>query len=397
MLSMYLVCELHTLRSSMSVGPTTGGAAGKTFRLGDMLDRHVYGGEGIESVLLLAAGQRIDSLAQLRMLQEAGFEVDFSQSGKPPPSKADGLKRSADSAQRSREEFQQRLLVASKVRQQVSRAASALLAKVRAGGAPDAADLLPAGAELAAQVTSDPYTVASLTHLGRCDEYTLEHSVDVSILMAALASVLGEPQEKLTAIVIAGLLHDVGKQRIPVEILQKPGPLTPAEFEEVKKHPQYGYDIIRNEVKCPQVMALPALQHHEREDGSGYPAGCYGKDMHRYGRMASVADSFDAMTAERVYSDAKSAWSALSELMVRCREQYHQPTVMALVKLLGVFPVGTRIVLDSGERGEVVAPNPADGSRPIVLVDRDRRGHALAYPYNLNLASSERRITGAKA
>lgn len=376
----------------MSTTATKVRKARQTFRRGDRLDESIYA-EG--NILLLASGQRIDSPAQLKMLEEAGFEVDFKTPAKEA-APAPVSKTQADPGLRAQEEFDERVRHAKRVRQGVKKATAELLARVNAGQKPDVDHLLPVASNLAADVTRDPYAIASITHLSQCDDYTLEHSVDVAILMVAIARLLGFPEEEHKLIVLAGMMHDVGKQKVPPEVLHKPGRLTDEEFQEIRRHPEYGYEILKQSEDCPEEVRLVALQHHERCDGQGYPQGLTAEQITPYSRISCVADTFDAMTADRVYKKGASAWYALSELHVRCKEQYDNQAVMALTKLVGVFPVGTRVKLDSGEIGDVVAPNPADSSRPMVRVDRDRHGHPLPYPFNLDLSKSPRHIVGAQ-
>ena len=363
--------------------------------MGDVLNTHVYSDSDGPAVLLLAAGQRIDSPAQLRILKDAGFAVDFTAPSKSAPG-APAVKTTADSGLRAQQEFESRTQSAQRVRAGVTKAAGKLRERLRSGQEPEFENLLPASAELAANVVSDPYAAAAITYLTECHDYIVEHSADVAILMVAIGTVLNRPEGELKALGLAGLLHDVGMQHLSTEILEKPGPLDPAEWREIRKHPMYGYHLLRRS-DCPKTVPIVAKEHHERADGSGYPDGLHGVQIHAHSRIAAVADSFAALTSTRPYRTAISAWRALSELVVQCRGQYDQQVVLALTRLVGVFPIGTKVQLDSGESGVVVAPNPEDGSRPVLRIDRDRHGHALGYSYNLELCASKRRIVSVQS
>ena len=141
---------------------------------------------------------------------------------------------------------------------------------------------------------------------------------------------------------------------------------------------------------------LVALQHHERLDGSGYPYGCDRQTIHPISRLAAVADTFDAMTANRAYRKGMPARQAILELHSSRGNQLDSESVAALIKLIGVYPVGTRVVLAGGEQGTVVAPNPLDTTRPYVLVYHDRNGRPFRQPFTVSLQYSKSSIIGTE-
>lgn len=370
-------------------------------RIGDVLPEPLYGRPpgARQPVLLLAAGHRIESVAQLRRLQEAGFSVDLplaaaSSALQSPESDTSSASRTG-SPPSLRAAIQERAEAAARVRQVISGATRELMGRVREGGRPNIAALEAAGSALVSEVTGDAGTISALTHLRRCDDYTVEHSVDVAILMVAIAQVLGLPESELNAVAVAGLSHDVGKQRVPMAILQKAGRPTPAEFVELRRHPEHGFEILSQCAQLHEAVPLVALQHHERIDGSGYPAGLCLDEIHPFSRIAAVADSFDAMTADRIYRKGCTARHAVLELYSMADKGLDARAVQALIKLIGVYPVGTRVTLDTGERGTVIAANPEDTTRPVVLIDQDGSGRNVATPYALLLASGPHRVVSA--
>lgn len=370
-------------------------------RIGDVLDEALYGQPhgAREPMLLLAAGHRIESMAQLRRLQEAGFLVDLPITEGPSPPEAPEDRTSAPSSSSAspslRAAIQERAAAAVRVREVISGATRELMGRVRTGADPNIEALEAAGSALVNEVSADAGTIAALTHLRRCDDYTVEHSVDVAILMVAIANVLGMREPELTEVAVAGLAHDVGKQRVPIAILNKAGRPTHEEFAELRKHPQYGYEILTECAQLDDAVALVALQHHERLDGTGYPAGLRHEAIHPYSRIAAVADSFDAMTADRIYRKGCSARQAVLELYGMADKTLDVQAVQALIKLVGVYPVGTRVTLDTGERGTVIAANPDDTTRPVVLIDQDRLGQNVASPYAVSLAGGSHRVVAA--
>ena len=159
--------------------------------------------------------------------------------------------------------------------------------------------------ELTDNFTSINDIISSLNRIRDTDDYTYSHSINVSLLSSLISKWLGmgEIQCKLSS--YCGLLHDIGKSRISPEILNKPGILTPKEFEEIKKHPVIGYKILENNVAIHKEVALGVLMHHEREDGSGYPFGVKSNQINVYGKIVAISDVFDAMTSNRVYKKTR--------------------------------------------------------------------------------------------
>lgn len=368
-------------------------------RIGDELRKPVYGKPLGSStpVLLLAAGQRIETIAQLQRLREAGFEVSLPNEQlreKPQREKADEAQEPVKKAAAIPPSFAQRLETAQHLRTTLGSAVKALLSLVNCGLGPDLRELVSSSALLANEVATDPYAVAALTHLRNCDDYTVEHSADVGILMVAIGRTMGMDENTLRDLALAGLVHDIGKQRIPDEMLKKQGPLTEEEWKLMKQHPEMGIEVLRESMpQCPESVLYVVRQHHERLDGSGYPNGLFKKDLHLHSMIAAVSDVFDATTADRPYRKARAAREALMLIYGSRGTHFDSNVVTALIKLVGVYPVGTRVQLDSGEVGTVVAPNPEDSTRPVVEVEKDRYGRYVD-PFQLSLKGSSTKIVG---
>ncbi|MOA18302.1 Cyclic di-GMP phosphodiesterase response regulator RpfG [compost metagenome] len=180
-----------------------------------------------------------------------------------------------------------------------------------------------------------------------------------------IASWLGYSKEESYMVGKAGYLIDIGKSKISLEILNKPGKLTPAEFEEVKKHTQYGHDIILKSTN-DKLLAQIALQHHEREDGSGYPHGLTDKEIHPYAKITAVADVYTAMTSNRVYKSKQEFLTVLRELnSLSFGKLSAEPTQLLIKHLLPNF-IGKRVKLNTGESGSIVMTNQTDFFRPLV-------------------------------
>lgn len=212
---------------------------------------------------------------------------------------------------------------------------------------------------------SDAITL-SLYKVKERDEYTFVHSLNVSLLSGFLCGKLLKDDSVTEKIIIGGLLHDVGKARIPLEILNKPGPLTAEEFAVMKCHPLIGFGILREARITDETILNVTLFHHERMDGKGYPKGLTGKDIPVESRIVAVADVFDAVTTNRVYRSAESLYKAVS-LIIKDTSKHFDPKVSReLVSALGLYPPGTIVELSDGNIAVVIACNEGDLFRPTV-------------------------------
>ncbi|ETT79679.1 metal dependent phosphohydrolase [Paenibacillus sp. FSL R7-277] len=207
--------------------------------------------------------------------------------------------------------------------------------------------------------------VTLLLLLDREDNYTYNHSLQVGMLSYYLASWLGYSKTECYEIGRAGYLIDIGKCRISPAILNKPGKLTPDEYEEIKLHTIYGYEIIQNSMNDP-FTALVALQHHEREDGSGYPKQLTKTDIHPYAQIAAVADIYSAMTTHRVYQSKQELISVLREINSLSFGKLNGKPVQAFINHLMPNFIGKRVLLSTGDMGVIVMNNPLDVFRPLV-------------------------------
>jgi putative nucleotidyltransferase with HDIG domain len=198
------------------------------------------------------------------------------------------------------------------------------------------------------------------------DEYTYHHCINVSMLAMMLGKWMRMPPSQLPGLVRAGLLHDVGKSRVPLSILNKPGPLAPEELQEMKRHAEYGYQLVRLSEQVAPEIAMAVLTHHEREDGTGYPLGIRADKLGVYAKILAIVDVFDAMTANRVYRKHEPVFKVF-ELMQHGSFGRLDPIVLdVFLTNITHYYVGRRVVLSDGAAGEVVFMNRQDFSRPVV-------------------------------
>ncbi|MBD3108214.1 HD-GYP domain-containing protein [Bacillus sp. AGMB 02131] len=181
------------------------------------------------------------------------------------------------------------------------------------------------------------------------------------------------------------ILHDVGKLKVPREILMKPGELADEEFAIIKKHTEYGFVILKEVKTIPLVVALCAYQHHERLDGTGYPQGLKDEDIHYYAKIIAVADVFDAITSNRVYREAMLPHEGLEILYAGCGRLFDLQIVEAFRSAVAIYPVGVTVELSNRTVGIVKKQNIGLGDRPIIeIIEED--GKKLSSPYVINLS-----------
>lgn len=218
------------------------------------------------------------------------------------------------------------------------------------------------------QLVTQKDVVSLLLLLNDNDNYTYNHSLQVGMLSYYIATWLGYSQENAYLAGKAGYLIDIGKCKVPQDILHKPGKVTPEEFEEIKRHTEYSHEIILNSTG-DELSALIALQHHEREDGSGYPKGLHGSQIHPFAKIAAVADVYSAMTSDRIYQSKRELLTVLRELNELSFGQLSPEPTQALINHLVPNFIGKKVLLSSGEVGAIVMTNQSDFFRPLVKTD----------------------------
>ncbi|MBA2936232.1 HD-GYP domain-containing protein [Sphingomonas sp. CGMCC 1.13654] len=236
---------------------------------------------------------------------------------------------------------------------------------VRLGRPISVARLGPALADLSEQVERNAAAFLGILRLKARDEYTYLHSVAVSALMMNFARVLDRPADEVSALGMAGLLHDVGKIAMPPAILNKPGKLTDEEFAVMRRHSEDGARILKAGTGVPDEAFDVCLHHHERMDGRGYPFGLTGDRLSLAARMGAICDVYDALTSHRAYKDAWSPQKALAEM--KAWEGHFDPVLLrAFIRSLGIFPRGSLVRLRDSLLGVVVEDNIEQPTRPTV-------------------------------
>lgn len=220
----------------------------------------------------------------------------------------------------------------------------------------------------------------NLSEIKSVDDYTFEHSVNVCILSLITGIGLGFDIQRLRELGCGAIMHDIGKLCIPNEILKKPSQLTVDEFEEIKKHTVFGYDMLKRSKKVSLVSAYIAFGHHERFDGSGYPLQLKSENIQICARIVAIADVYDALTSDRVYRK-KLKPNEVYEYITSLGVNHFDPRVIeSFVKYVTIYPVGTGVLLNTKERALVVRDNRAMPTRPVIRIVYDCDGKRFS-PY----------------
>ncbi|MCX7143407.1 MAG: HD-GYP domain-containing protein [Proteobacteria bacterium] len=259
--------------------------------------------------------------------------------------------------------------------------------EARMGKAIEAKDAMPLVEEIGNSVLRNPGALISLARLKRADDYTYMHSVAVCGLMIALANQLRLNPHDTREAGLAGLLHDVGKMAIPLEVLNKPGKLTDAEFALVKSHPEEGHKMLLEGKDISEVALDVCLHHHEKIDGKGYPHRLRGEDISLFSKMGAVCDVYDAITSNRPYKAGWNPAEAIRRMAEWSKSHFEDLIFQAFVKSVGIYPVGTLVRLQSGRLGVIVDQSDRSLLTPQVKVFYSTKSQVRLAPEIVDLAS----------
>ena len=246
-----------------------------------------------------------------------------------------------------------------------------MLQDIRLGHSPD----LPASVQLVDEMTSsikrNPHALISLVRLKTADNYTYMHCIAVGALMIGLARRMGLDDDSVRQAGLVGLLHDVGKTRVPLAVLNKPGPLDPQEWAIMKEHSQWGFEILKP-LGLDEAIADACLHHHEKVDGSGYPDGLKQGEISLLARMASICDVYDAITSDRPYKEGWQPAIALQRMAQWAPQQFDKSIFEQFVQTVGIYPLGSLVRLQSEHLAVVI-----DVSESRLLTPQVKRFYCL--------------------
>lgn len=210
--------------------------------------------------------------------------------------------------------------------------------------------------------------LSSLRCMKYDDDYTLKHSVNVGLIAAMIGKWYGLNDKQVSDLSLAGTLHDIGKSKVPRYIINKPGELTEQEFSIAQQHAVYGYEILKESREFTEEICEAVLYHHERFNGSGYPQGLKGEKIPLYARIIALADVFDALTSDKVYQGKLSTFLAADIIKNMSFEELDPEITNMFLKKIAEFYVGNKVLLSTGEEGEVVYLNKFSLTKPLIKV-----------------------------
>jgi len=276
--------------------------------------------------------------------------------------------------------------VASKVHKEAKVLVSQALLDAKFGKAVDLVAVDALASSLVGSVLRNKDALMCLSSLRDKDAYLMEHSVNLSVLMTSFGSHLGLPEKVMREAAMGALLHDLGKVMIPNEVLQKPGKLTPEEFEIMKSHVFYSRKILEETPGVPELAIIVASQHHEKMDGSGYPQGLKGDQISKHGRMVGIVDVYDAVTADRCYHKGMTAHQALKKLLEWSGNHLDPELVVQFIRCVGIYPVGSLVELKSGKVGVVLSQNDKLQKAPLIRVMYNLKNKCYVMMEDIDLA-----------
>lgn len=236
---------------------------------------------------------------------------------------------------------------------------------------------------LLSEIKSNEQLLTLLSDVYIYDHYIFTHSLNVTLYSLAIGQRLNLSPKELETLGLGAILHDVGKMKISTDILMKPGRLTEEEYEEMKKHSEYGFQMLKKVNTISLLVAHCAYQHHERLNGTGYPRGITGNNIHLFGKIIAVADVFDAVTSNRVYRKAMLPHEGLEILYAGVGTLFDAEVVTAFRNAVAIYPIGISVLLNDGSAGIVVKQNIGFSDRPIVRI-LEKNGQEVT-PYDVDL------------
>ncbi|MFC5468379.1 HD-GYP domain-containing protein [Cohnella suwonensis] len=225
-----------------------------------------------------------------------------------------------------------------------------------------------------------------LMNMQTVDNYLYRHSLNVCVYTALLGLAHGYDDEQMVTLGMGALLHDVGKTQISMKVLLKPDKLSDYEFAEMKRHTERGYYLLKDEPNIPLLAAHCAFQHHERLDGSGYPRGIKGNEIHDFAKWIGIVDSYDAMTSHRIYRKAMLPHQAVEALYSGSGTLYETSMLRLFRDKVAIYPIGMSVKLNTGQTAVVTDINSTCAHRPVIRVLTDEYGQNLNAPFDMDLS-----------
>jgi HD-GYP domain-containing protein (c-di-GMP phosphodiesterase class II) len=289
-----------------------------------------------------------------------GYSKGWLEKRKPPKKKSN---------------FSQEFVAAESLHQKTSGLVKNFMEDVALGRAINVEIAKKAVSDCVQSVINSPDALMWLTQLKERDEYTSQHSMNVCIFSIALARQIDLPEAELENVGLCGMMHDMGKMKIPLEVLNKPGRFEPEELAIMQTHPTIGWKLLMSSSGMPGCAIDAAYGHHERMDGKGYPRGLTAESIHPYTRIVTIADMYDAISSDRVYKNGRTHLEAINILTKFSGDQLDSGLVIKFIESLGVYPPGNIVEMTNGEVAVVIETNQVKKLKPKItmLLDEDKK------------------------
>jgi putative nucleotidyltransferase with HDIG domain len=242
--------------------------------------------------------------------------------------------------------------------------------------------------DILGELSDNKQIMSHMVNIHRKDDYLYHHSVNVGILSAALGMALGYNNNDIRELGIGAMLHDIGKTKIPIDILNKPGKLTEEEFQIMKKHSEYGYDILKHEPGISLRTAHIAFQHHERYNGTGYPRQIINSDQHEFAKIVAITDVYDALISNRIYRTSYLPHEAFEMILGGGNYHFDHNIIKAFSENISIYPIGITVKLNTGELAVVSNIDANYPQRPTVRIISAPNGDNISAPYEIDLKTN---------
>jgi len=288
----------------------------------------------------------------------------------------------------------QKGMLSPKTQQKAIRTMSSMVNAVRGDARIQMREAQEAATQLLGEVSHTPHAIVNLMAVRSFDDYTYAHSINVATLALTIGHGMRMSPSEMKILGMAALLHDVGLLKLPLELLHKEAQLTEEEFEQVRQHPQLGYDLVAPAVDLDPRIKQTVLHHHEKFQGGGYPKGLKGHAIPLFARIVAIADVYDALTSPRPFRPQIYPYDAIRILLSNTENQFDPEILAVFVRRMSIFPPGSMVRLNDGSEALVIRPNPGAHLKPVVRLVRDMQGMRAYTTNNLDLVQSDLYVVG---
>ncbi len=285
--------------------------------------------------------------------------------------------------------LEEEVVQAKQIYQEASDIVQNTLQDVRVGKQVELEKLEPVVSAVTESIFRNPDAILSLLRIKQVDKYTFQHSVAASALLISFCRDLGLQRSLIEQVGVGGLLHDIGKMKIPKRLLNKPGKLSEKEYSVMKKHVNYGSELVADIKGISQVSANIVAEHHERCNGSGYPNSLSGDGISLYGQMAAIVDVYDALTSNRIYHQKAEPTAVLKKLLLWSDHEFNKSLVHQFIRTIGIYPVGSLVRLDSGYLAVVIEQHHENLLYPKVRKIFNTRTNSFVTPIDMDITKIE--------